>query len=105
VLGVWNREVAELSGFLRFFAKVLYGGVPKGSLEAALDHLGKARALQPNVIPHHVELGITLASARRYREAERELDAALEMPTSWVTDDYYRAKARAALTQVRKRLR
>lgn len=105
VLGVWNREVAELSGFLRFFAKVLYGGVPHGSLEAALDHLGKARSLRPEVIPHRVELGITLASAKRYREAEQELDAALHMPTSWVTDDYYRAKARAALAGVRKRLR
>lgn len=102
VLGVWNREVAELSGFLRFFAKVFYGSLPHGSLEAALEHLGKARALHPEVIPHHVELGITLASARRYREAEQELEEALRMPTSWVTDDYYRAKARTALADVRR---
>ena len=105
VLGVWNREVAELSGFLRFFAKVLYGRLPQGSLDAALDHLGKARALQPEVIPHHVELGITLAAARRYKEAEQELVGALGMPTSWVTDDFYRAKARTALADVRRHVR
>ena len=102
VLGVWNREVAEVSGLLRFFAKVLYGGVPHGTLEASLDHLGKARSLHPEVLPHHVELGMTLASARRYREAQQELEDALRMPTSWVTDDYYRAKARTALADVRR---
>jgi tetratricopeptide (TPR) repeat protein len=105
VLGVWNREVAELSGFLRFFAKVLYGKLPTGSLGAALDHLGKARSLHPEVIPHHVELGLTLAAAHRYREAEQELEGALQMPTSWVTDDTYRAKARTALVDVRRHLR
>jgi tetratricopeptide (TPR) repeat protein len=105
VLGVWNREITELSGFLRFFATTLYGKLPQGSLDEALDHLRKAVRLRPDVIPHHVELGITLADARRYREAEGELEHALNMPTSWVTDDYYRAKAREALPGVRRRLR
>lgn len=105
VLGVWNRELVELSGFLRFFAAALYGGLPKASLEDALDHLGTAARLHPEVIPHHVELGITLAAARRYPEAEMELEQALRMPTSWVTDDYYRAKARDALARVRRKVR
>jgi tetratricopeptide (TPR) repeat protein len=103
VLGVWNREVAGLSGLLRFFATALYGKVPRGSLEDALDHLRKAATLRPDVLPHRVELGITLAAARRYPEAEKELERALSMSTSWVTDDYYRAKARDALAGVRRK--
>lgn len=105
VLGVWNREVAELSGFLRFFAKLLYGELPKGTLESSLQHLEQASKLKPDVLPHRVEMGITLASMKRYREAEQALSAALQMPTSWVTDDYYRAKARGALDRVRRQLR
>jgi hypothetical protein len=74
-------------------------------MDAALDHLHQAAALRPDVIPHRVELGITLAAAKRYREAEDELEHALAMPTGWVTDDYYRAKARAALVDVRRHLK
>ena len=104
VLGVWNREVAELSGFLRFFATTLYGKLPQGSMDQALVHLRRATSLRPDVVPHRVELGITLADARRYREGEEELDRALSMPTNWVTDDSYRAKAREALARVRRKL-
>src|SRR5207247_4787482 len=93
VLGVWNREIVELPGLLRFFATALYGGLPRASLDAALDHLRTAAGLRPDAIPHHVELGITLAAARRYPDAEKELEHALRMPTTWVTDDTYRAKA------------
>lgn len=105
VLGVWNREIVELPGLLKFFAKVLYGKLPSASMGAALDHLAEARSLRPDVIPHHVELGITLASAGRYREAKQELEGALRMPMSWVTDDYYREKARKALADVERRAR
>jgi tetratricopeptide (TPR) repeat protein len=105
VLGVWNREVVELPGLLRFFATVLYGKLPDASLNAALDHLRQATALRPDVIPHHVELGITLATAMRYEQAAGELERALSMPTGWVTDDFYHARARQALADVRRHLR
>lgn len=105
VLGVWNREVVELPGLLRFFASVFYGKLPEASLDSALFHLRVAAALRPDVIPHRVELGITLAAAERYQDAAAELERALRMPTAWVTDDFYRAKARAALAAVRRHLR
>ena len=104
VLGVWNRDIVALPGPERLFATLLFGRLPQGSLDDALDHLRTATRLQPEVIPHHVELGITLAAAHRDREAENELERALALPTSWVTDDVYRAKARAALERVRRNL-
>jgi tetratricopeptide (TPR) repeat protein len=104
VIGVWNREVVALSGPERFFGTMLFGKLPQGSLDEALDHMRTAVRLRPGVIPHHVDLGITLAAAHRYREAEDELEHALAMPTSWVTDDVYRAKARAALAKVRPKV-
>jgi tetratricopeptide (TPR) repeat protein len=104
VLGVWNREVVGLPGLLRFFANAFFGSVPEASLDSALFHLRRAEALRPDVIPHRVELGITLAAAKRYPEAAAELQAALDLPTGWVTDGFYRAKARKALADVRRHL-
>jgi tetratricopeptide (TPR) repeat protein len=105
VLGVWNREVVALSGPERFFGTMLFGKLPQGSLDSALEHLRTAVRLQPQVVPHHVDLGITLAAAHHDREAKEELERALALPTSWVTDDYYRAKARAALAKLKKNAR
>jgi hypothetical protein len=105
VLGVWNREVVELPGLLRLFATVFYGRLPQASMDSALAHLRAAEALRPDAIPHAVELGVTLADARHDREAAAMLERALALPTGWVTDDVYRARARTALAAVRRRLR
>jgi len=105
VLGVWNREIVELPGALRFFATVLYGRLPRGSMDSAVAHLRAAVALRPAAIPHAVELGITLAAERHDDEAAAVLEGALALPTGWVGDDVYRARARKALAAVRRRLR
>jgi tetratricopeptide (TPR) repeat protein len=104
VLAIWNREMVELSWFLKSFAQLLYGKFPPASLDTAIADLRRATTLQPEVIPHHVELGITLAAAKRWREAKAELEKGLALPTGWVTDDYYRALARENLARVEKHL-
>jgi tetratricopeptide (TPR) repeat protein len=105
VLAIWNREMVELGWLLRSFAQLLYGRLPPASLEAALADLSRASELAPDVIPHHVELGITLASAKRWAEARTELEKGLALPTAWVTDDYYRALARSNLARVQDKLK
>jgi len=105
VLAIWNRELTELNWFLRQAAQILYGRLPDASLDAAIADLERASTLRPDVIPHHVELGITLADAKRWAEAKAELDKGLALPTGWVTDDYYRSLARRELPRVESRLR
>ncbi|MGD1020205.1 MAG: hypothetical protein ABSA12_12910 [Verrucomicrobiia bacterium] len=104
VLGVWNREMAELNWVLRKFAELLYGKLPSATLDEAIHDLERANQLAPRVIPHRVELGITLVSARRWQEANDNLEAALAMPRSWVTDDYYWNLARQNLLRVKPHL-
>jgi len=104
VLGIWNREMAELNWFLRKFAELLYGKLPAASLDQAIADLRQASDLAPNVVPHHVELGITLADARRWDEADKELKQALAMKKTWVTDDYYKELARQTLPNVQAHL-
>jgi tetratricopeptide (TPR) repeat protein len=105
VLAIWNREMVDLGWLLRSFAQLLYGKFPPASLEAALADLRRASELEPDVIPHHVELGITLASAKRWAEAKAELEKGLALPTAWVTDDYYRALSRSSLAHVQDHLK
>jgi hypothetical protein len=105
VLGVWNREMVELSGVQRLFASVFYGRLPQASMDSAVVHLRAAVALQPEAIPHAVELGTTLAHERQDREATALLERALALPTHWVGDDVYRARARKELAAVRRRMR
>jgi tetratricopeptide (TPR) repeat protein len=104
VLGVWNREMAELNWMLRKFAELLYGKFPSASLDDAIHDLERASQLAPRIVPHRVELGITLADARRWQEANDNLETALAMPRAWVTDDYYWNLARQNLSRVRPHL-
>ncbi len=101
VLAIWHREMVELPWLLKKFAEWLYGKFPSASLGGALAHLQRAVELAPDVIPHHVELGITLASAGRWTDAQTELEKALALPKSWVTNEYYWALAKAKLEKVK----
>jgi tetratricopeptide (TPR) repeat protein len=105
VLGIWNREVAELNWVLRTFAELLYGKLPEASLDAAITNLRRAAELAPDVVPHQVELGITLADARKWADAKAALDRALAMPKAWVTDDYYKDVAKRTLERVNAHLK
>ncbi|MGO9529377.1 MAG: hypothetical protein ACLP0A_17595 [Verrucomicrobiia bacterium] len=104
VLGVWNREMVELNWVLRKFAELLYGKFPSASLDDAIHDLERASQIAPHIVPHRVELGITLASAHRWQEANDNLEAALAMPRAWVTDDYYWNLARQNLSRVKPHL-
>jgi tetratricopeptide (TPR) repeat protein len=59
VLGRWHQNLANLSGVLRFFAKVLYGGAPPGSNDEAVAMFKKAIEIDPNHTEHYLELART----------------------------------------------
>jgi tetratricopeptide (TPR) repeat protein len=104
VLGVWNREMADLNWLLCKFAQMLYGKLPSASLDDAIHDLESAVQIAPPRVPHRVELGITMISARRWQEANDNLEKALAMPKTWVTDEYYWNLARQNLTRVKSHL-
>ena len=104
VLGVWNREMADLNWMLKKFAEMFYGRFPPASLDEAVKDLRKASELAPTVVSHQVELGITLAAARKWPEAKSTLEHALAMPKVWVTDDYYKGLAKQKLEVVKAHL-
>ena len=104
VLAIWHREVVELNWLLRTFSELVYGKFPTASLESALANLRRAVDLAPDIIPHRVELGITLASAGRWAEAKTELERVLRMPQTWATNEYYWKLARRKLEDLNAQL-
>jgi tetratricopeptide (TPR) repeat protein len=72
VLGKWNFEVANLNAFERGAAKMLFGGLPDGSLQNAINNYEKARQLDPGFLLNYYEL------ARAYKENDQQ-DKAIEV--------------------------
>ncbi len=101
VLGIWNREVANLNIIERAAAKILYGGVPKASMEASVDMLRKAISLRPDSLKAHLELGLTYAWMGEKENARAELTKVIEGKKVRALDDKAKAEARAELAKLR----
>ncbi|SFE87063.1 Tetratricopeptide repeat-containing protein [Chitinophaga sp. CF118] len=69
VLGKWNYEVANLNTFEKAAAKMLFGGLPEGSLSSAINNYEKCRKLDPFIVVNYLEL------ARAYLENDEQAKA------------------------------
>ncbi|MDB6130662.1 MAG: hypothetical protein JWM04_1769 [Verrucomicrobiales bacterium] len=72
VLGVWNTEIASMNPVLRAMARIVYGGLPKGSHEAAIENFRKAISLNPKRIVNHFQLAKALQKTDLKKEAIAE---------------------------------
>lgn len=104
VLAAWNRKIASLNAIERMAANAVLGGVPKGaSMENAVRSFEKAIELEPDYVNHHLELGRTLRELKRWTEARRELEKAVDLPpTSNPRDPQYQQEARELLAKLPK---
>lgn len=100
MLGRWHQEIADIGGGTRLLAKVVYGGIPKGSYQEALDHFEKARKINSKRLIHHIEYGRTLAMIGKNDDAKRELQKALAMPNREADDAESKLRGQATLDQI-----
>jgi len=80
VLGVFYREVAEVSWIQRLVANTLFGGLPAGSYERSAELLRQAVALDPSIPLGRFELGRTLFRSGLAAEARPHLEAGATLP-------------------------
>jgi tetratricopeptide (TPR) repeat protein len=97
MLGRWHQEMANIGSGTRLLAKVVYGGVPKGSYQKALDHFAKARTINGKRLIHQIEYGRTLAMMGREVDARKEINKALAMRNREADDAESKARARDTL--------
>lgn len=82
MLARWHFEVAEMNFILRGIAKLVYGGIPKGTLDEARANFEKALALAPRRIIHRHQLAQTFLALRKKPDAIAQLQHCLTlMPT------------------------
>lgn len=100
VLARWHREVANLSGFLKLAAKVVYGGLPPASNEKAVEYFKRAIEVKPEHINHHLELGRTYQMMKQYDLARQEYQKVLELPVSDPDDPEFKEEAKRLLKDI-----
>lgn len=100
VLGRWHYEVASLGPATRFFVRLVYGGLPTASNEAAISHLEQAVSLAPQTLAHHLELGFAYLEAGRTSDARAAFERGLGLPSKEKHDEDAKARARRALSRL-----
>lgn len=97
LLGVYYREVANLSWILKAFANAFFGGLPPGTNEDSVKMLQKAIELDDRSVRAHYELGETFEVMGRKEESAAEYQKALALPSTDHLDERFKEKARAKL--------
>jgi tetratricopeptide (TPR) repeat protein len=103
-LGRWQRRMAEIGGAKRFFGGIIYGSIPKGSFEESEKDLRKAIELHPEYVNHYLELGRTLVALKKYDEAARSFQKAIDLPKTTSKDDVLKADAKVELDNLKPKL-
>jgi tetratricopeptide (TPR) repeat protein len=96
-LGRWHRRMAEIGGVKRLVGGLLYGSIPKGSLDASEQALRRAVAGHPAYAGHHLELGRTLAARGKRQEARAAFRQCIALPKISSKGDLIRGEAQAEL--------
>lgn len=86
VLGKWNFEVSNLTSIERGFARLLFGGLPKASLQDAIRYYEKSRSLEPTFAINYLELAKAYHRNKENNKA-RELLKKLETIPNRIEDD------------------
>jgi tetratricopeptide (TPR) repeat protein len=97
LLGRWHYEVAAFGPVPRFFAKILYGGIPPASAEEGVNQLRRATELEPAEMNHWVDLGFAYAATGKKAEARATWEKSLAMPNRGKHDPAARKRAQDAL--------
>lgn len=101
ILGCWQQNVANLSGLLKFFAKVFFGEKLKGSNEEAVKYFERAIELDPNHIEHYLELAKTYEFMKEEELMEEPLKKILELSDVEEDDPEFKEEAEEMLKKLK----
>ena len=104
VRGVYFYELATLSRLLRIFARILYGGLPRGTLEDAAADFEQAIAREPHSLFAYYHLAKTRYAQKDYAEAQRLCAQVETLPDSDGQDPVTRREAAELGKKVAKKI-
>lgn len=99
VMGMWNAEVMRLNAITRMIARNILGGRVLGSAswKNAVMYMEQAVASEPDRIVHRVDMGEVYRDVGDRVRARSELETAIRLPETDVSDRHYKEQARSAL--------
>jgi tetratricopeptide (TPR) repeat protein len=100
LLGRWHQELANLSGVLKFFAGVFFGGLPPASNEEAVAFFKRAIEIDPNHIEHYLELARTYKYMGEKELMRDPLEKLLTLPNVEEDDQKYKDEAKEMLKKL-----
>lgn len=99
VRAIWHREVAAIGGVSRAVLRLVYGGLPEASYEAAVADFEKSIALEEHV-SDRLEMARTCLAMGDSDRARRELERALALPVKMHQDRKHQETARKLLGEL-----
>ena len=100
ILGRWHRVLADVNLVKRTMAGLLYGNLPKGSIDEAERDMQKAIELNPNRLMHYIELGRIYAQMGRTDDARQFINKGLAMPNREKDDPETKERGRETLAKL-----
>lgn len=98
ILGRWNREVGKKP---KLFRSPL--GLGDANKKDAISFMEKAIAINPELIHHHLEMGITYQEYDRDIDARREFERCLSMEARGPLENNYKEEAKKYLAGMDKK--
>lgn len=91
-MGKWNYEMANLSGLKKAAVKILYGGLPEGTLEMAIQYMEKCRTLEPYFAANYLDLAKAYKDDHKPAQAMEVLAKLVKLPTRTGDDPAIKAE-------------
>lgn len=80
-MGKWQYEMANLSGIKKIAVKLLYGGLPEGTLDKAIGYMEKCKTLAPYFVSNYLDLAKAYKDNHRPAQAIDVLTRLVRLPT------------------------
>ena len=99
-LGIYYREVANLSWILKTFANTFFGGLENGTLKDSEKMLLKAIELDPHTITPEYHIAVTYVDMQDYEKAKDHFLNVLRLPVTDHEDPKKKDEAREKLIEL-----
>ncbi len=100
VLGIYNREIADLGFFERLFANTFLGDVPEGSFEESLKMLNKALTILPDTIIPTYQIAKTYRYMGKEEKEKEFLQKVIKYKIQNFRDVFTKEKAKRRLEKL-----
>jgi tetratricopeptide (TPR) repeat protein len=100
ILGKWNFDITAMGAGDKAALKVLFGGMPKASLEDAIQYFEKARAADTFLMIDYLELAKAYVKFHQTDKAIEVLNKMMKLPPRTEDDPSYKAEGKALLASL-----